>query len=284
MTTPNMLSRFAGAIGEAGRFTQPSPTTTPSAPAPPASAVADAASAAAESAAGAIGGLFGAVRPPARAGAGLLDVAIPGLGDRFPGGRPGIIPPVAPPVAPPVEGPPADATAMQRARWAIEELRRTSVEEVREAIATLRAKNAPAPSLLDWMERRTRVTEVINVPAARWTPATVGDFASLFQMEESKARIMDEIVAIGILNDPQLAERLRAEAAPAPSGDDMLQRRRVVYQYPPAGTRLEPPYVVLVAVEHQDTRGAEDAVAAIMGQLVDFQGYRLPRDVAARLG
>lgn len=234
----------------------------------------------------------GAPPPPPPGGLG----ALPGFGGGFlrPGMfdlKPPFMPPIAPPVPPPPppgvaipDQPPADATARQRAQWAIDELRRAPRDEVREAIDTLRAKNAPAPQLFDWMERRTRVTEVINVPAARWSPATVGDFASLFQMAESKAAIMDEIVAIGILNDPTLEQRLRAESTPTPSGDDLLQNRRIVYQWPPAGTRLEPPFVVLVAVEQHDARRAEDGVAAILGQLVDYQGYRLPRDVAQRLG
>lgn len=186
-----------------------------------------------------------------------------------------------PPRAEPV---PARRTFTDLANEAIARLRAAPADALQETRRTLQGKAIPAANLLSWIERKTRVGEVLGSPAGQWSTDTVNDFAAAFQMDGSKRAVMDLIVAIATLNERELESELRAENMPDVTAADLLQNRRVVFQYPPPGTELQPPYVILVAVEHQDLQHAADVVASIIGQLVEVQGFRMPRDAAARIG
>src|SRR6185295_19000431 len=70
---------------------------------------------------------------------------------------------------------------------------------------------------------------------------------------------------------------LRGENVSDATAGDLLQNRRITWQYPPPGTPLTPPYVILVAVEQVDTSAADSEVQAILGELVDYKGYKIPR-------
>jgi hypothetical protein len=203
----------------------------------------------------------------------------------FPGwpGRPDILVPPAPPVPTPVGpiAPPQPYT--QLAETAIGRLRVASREMLTEALRTVQAKQIAAEDLMVWLERRTRIGEVLGQSAEQWSADTLEDFALAFQMDQSRKAVMDTIVALAILNARDAEAELRSENAGPVTTGDLLQNRRVVFQYPPAGSPLEPPYVVLVAVEHQDTRRADDVVNAILGSLVSHQGYKMPREAAGRL-
>lgn len=179
---------------------------------------------------------------------------------------------------------PATRTFTQLAQDAVAQLRAAPREILTEALRTLQAKGIAAGTIMNLLERRTRIGEVLSGTASRWSSETVSDFAAAFQMDGARTAAMDLIVALAILNDAELEGELRQENLPPTTPQDLLQNRRIVYQYPPPGTELTPPYVILVAVEHQDVGRADDAVSAILGQLVDFQGYRMPRDAAARIG
>jgi hypothetical protein len=179
---------------------------------------------------------------------------------------------------------PGRRTFTDLANEAIARLRAAPSDTLIETVRTLSAKQIPAANLLSWIERKTRVGEVLSAPASQWSNDTVADFAAAFQMDQGKKPVMDLIVAIATLNERELEAELRSENMPNVTAADLLQNRRVVFQYPPPGTELQPPYVILVAVEHQDLQHAADVVASIMGQLVEAQGYRMPRDAAARLG
>lgn len=179
---------------------------------------------------------------------------------------------------------PASRTFTQLATDAVAQLRAAPRDTLSEAVRTLQAKNVAAGAIMSLLERRTRIGEVLSGSASRWSAETVGDFAAAFQMDASRTAVMDLIVALAILNDAELEAELRQENLPPTTPQDLLQNRRIVYQYPPPGTELTPPYVILVAVEHQDFTRAEEAVGAILGQLAEFAGYRMPRDAAARLG
>ncbi|MGQ0641887.1 MAG: hypothetical protein ACT4P6_14145 [Gemmatimonadaceae bacterium] len=188
------------------------------------------------------------------------------------------------PPAPP-EQPAADKTFTQLVNDAIGQLRAAPRETLGEAVRTLQAKNIRSgEEIMSLIERRTRVGEVLGGSAARWSAETVADFAALFQMEATKLAVMDAIVAIGVLNDAEFEAELRMENLPPTTPQDLLQNRKIVFQYPPPGTELTPPYVILVAVEHQDFAQAEQIIASLLGQLVPAQGFRMPRDAAARLG
>jgi hypothetical protein len=102
-------------------------------------------------------------------------------------------------------------------------------------------------------------------------------------MTADKLEVMDSIVSLAILNDPDLEGELQAENTPETTEGDLLENRRIVWQYPPPGTPLEPPYLVLVAVEHRDVAQAEEVVQTILGQLVDYQGYKIPKTAAQKL-
>jgi hypothetical protein len=85
------------------------------------------------------------------------------------------------------------------------------------------------------------------------------------------------------LNDPDLKGELQAENTAEATEGDLLGNRRIVWQYPPPGTVLQPPYLILVAVERTDTRRAEDVIQSILGDLVDHQGYKIPKAAAQKL-
>lgn len=194
--------------------------------------------------------------------------------------QPGIL--TAPP--PIFNPPPPQRTVTQLAQDAVAQLRGAAAAALSEAVRTLQAKSIPGKDVMSLLERRTRIGEVLSGSASRWSADTVGDFAAAFQMDATRIGAMDLIVALAVVNDAGVEAELRSENLPPATPQEFLQNRKVVFQYPPAGTELTPPYVILVAVESQDFARADEAVNAIYGQLVDFQGYRMPRDAAARLG
>jgi len=172
----------------------------------------------------------------------------------------------------------------QLAQNAMALLRNANKELLSESLQTIRAKQLGGGDIVNWLERRTKIGEVLGGSAANWSAETISDFALAFQMGAARTPAMDAIVAIGVLNMPELENEIRAENTSGVTTNDLVENRRVVAQYPPPGTPLQPPYVVLVAVEYQDTRRADETVSSILGNLVMWQNYKLPRDAAAKLG
>ena len=181
--------------------------------------------------------------------------------------------------------PPVDKTTTQIAQGAVNQLRTAAPAVVREAIANARNKNLEAGALLNFLERRTRVGEVLNELANDWSAQTRQDFAEAFQMPntDEKLPVMDAMVSIAILNDPDLRNELQAENTTETSQADLLENRRIVWQWPQPGTPFTPPYLIMVAVERQDTTQAQNIIQSIIGDLVDFQGYKIPSAAAQRL-
>lgn len=175
----------------------------------------------------------------------------------------------------------------QMARGAIQQLNNANPAVLKEAIITIKNKNIPGGGLMNYLERKVKVGEVLNVFAKDWSTETKEDFASpnTFNMDINKldVNVMDSIVSIAILNDPDLEDEIKIENTPDTTENDLLSNRRVVWQYPEPGTPLDPPYLVLVAVEHQDIAKAEDIVQSIMGELVNHEGYKIPRGAAQKL-
>jgi hypothetical protein len=168
-------------------------------------------------------------------------------------------------------------TATQLARSAISTLDEGSPEVVGDAVNTLRARGIPGPELLDFLERRVRVGEVLNQMAATWSDATGGDFADAFQMDASRRDVMDAIVAIAILSDPQLDDEILVENTPQTQEQDLLDNRMIVDQWPQGGTVMQPPYMILVAVEYRNVAQAGEVVRSIMDQLAEHEGFKLTR-------
>lgn len=177
---------------------------------------------------------------------------------------------------------PATKTTTQIANSAISQLVNAAVAVVREAMNTAINADVAPNALMQHLERYTRVGEVLNDLAARWTEQTRGDFAKAFKTSADKTEVMDAIVSLAILNDADLEGEIRAENTPVPTDNDLMNRR-IVWQSPPPGTQLEPPYVIVIAVEYTDAAKAQDALSAITGQLVLRDRFRLPRAVAERL-
>ena len=184
---------------------------------------------------------------------------------------------------PPFRLPPVTKTATQLAESAIVTLNNASPEVVEEALNTLRGRNVAADGLIHYLERRVRVGEVLNQLASTWSDTTVGDFADAFQMDRGKREVMDAIVAVGILNEPELDQEMLIENRPQPSDPELLDNRVIVQQWPPGGTVMQPPYLVLVAVEYRAVAEAQEQVDAIMNQLVEHTGIKLPRPAVERL-
>jgi hypothetical protein len=210
------------------------------------------------------------------------DIAIaPGIIDRFPGLLPGGLRPLP---LPQPEAP--NRTATQLADASIKQLESASADLLQRAIRIIesnRQKNITPATVMNYLERRVRIGEVVNQLARAWSADTQRDFAEAFNMPATELDAMDTIVSLGILNDPDLVEQLRGENIAIPTETDLLQNRRIVWQYPPAGAPLDPPYVVIVAVEHLDVAHGEDVVQQVLGALVDYNGYKIPSGAAKKL-
>jgi len=180
---------------------------------------------------------------------------------------------------------PLDKTTTQIAQGALNQLRGAAPAVIREAVSTINNKKIAAGELLNYLERRTRVGEVLNELANDWSQQTKQDFAEAFQMTNNadKLPVMDAVVSIAILNDPDLKNELQAENTTEASQADMLENRRIVWQWPQPGTAFTPPYLIMVAVERQDTTQAQNIIQSIIGDLVDFQGYKIPTAAANKL-
>ena len=181
---------------------------------------------------------------------------------------------------------PHDKTTTQIAQAAVTQLTGATAAVLREAVSTIKAKNVAADDLLNYLERKTRVGEVLNELATDWSAQTKQDFAEAFQMGATaeKLPVMDSIVSISILNDPELRGELQVENTTEASSADLMENRRIVWQWPEPGTPFTPPYLLMVAVERQDTTQAQNVIQTILGNLVEFEGYKLPRAASQKLG
>jgi hypothetical protein len=209
--------------------------------------------------------------------AGLQTAAFPGIRDIA----------VRPPVfeIPPLIFRPVEKTTTQIAQGAMNQLRGAAPAVIREAVNNITNKKIAADQLLNTLERRTRVGEVLNELANDWSAETKQDFAEAFQMPNTadKLPVMDAMVSLAILNDPDLKNELLAENTSDASESDMLENRRIVWQWPQPGTPFTPPYLIMVAVEHQDTAQAQKIIQSIIGDLVEFQGFKMPTAAANKL-
>jgi len=190
-------------------------------------------------------------------------------------------PPPLPDVVLPL--PAVSKTATQLAQGAAEQLRGAARPVLDEAVTTIRNSRVNPDGLMYHLERKVLIGEVLNRLAQGWTAETRQDFAAAFSMAADRTGVMDAIVSLAILNDPDLERELRAENMPPATQADLIESRRVRAQYPPPGTMMEHPHLILVAVEHQDTAQAEETVRAIVGDLTDYQGFKLPSGAAEKL-
>jgi hypothetical protein len=174
-------------------------------------------------------------------------------------------------------------TTTQIAQGAIKQLTEATASILREAINTIKNRNVAAGGLMNYLERKVKIGEVLNELAKDWSDDTKQDFAAAFQMDSNKLNIMDCIVSVSILNDPELEEEILIENTPETTDADLLENRRIVWQYPEPGTPLDPPYIVLVAVEHREVAQAEDILRSITEELASYQGYKIPKAAAKKL-
>jgi hypothetical protein len=201
--------------------------------------------------------------------------------------RPPFFPPreLGPVLLPPQPFPLAQPkTTTQLARGATAQLGSAPPAALTEAINAVRNRRIEAPGLMTYLERKTPIRSVMESLAKDWAETTRNDFADAFQMAHDHFEAMDAIVSLAILNDDDLEEELLVENTPQTTPGDLMENRRVVWQYPAPGTVLQPPYVVLVAVEYRDVASAQDVVRSIMGELGNYQGFKLPKAVIQRLG
>lgn len=167
------------------------------------------------------------------------------------------------------------------ARSAINLLKSVNETVLNEAITTIQNRSLAPPAVMPHLEQSVHVAEVLEQLAKEWMPETIKAFSAAFNMDATKTDVMDVIVAIAILNEADLEAELRGENTPETTTSDLLENRRITWQYPPPGTLLNPPYLVLVAVEQVDTSKADSEVNAILGELVDHKGFKIPRRLSA---
>ncbi len=162
-------------------------------------------------------------------------------------------------------------TMTKLAQSAIRILDQVNKDNFVSAVNTIVNKGIAPKDLMDTLEQRVKFPEVMSELAKGWSQATQGAFVEYFGLAPAQFEVMDAIVSLAILNDPMLEAQLRRENTPSPTPEDLLDGRRIVYQYPPAGSVLEPPYVILLAVEHVDTQAAQNVVNAIIMELADYR-------------
>jgi hypothetical protein len=180
--------------------------------------------------------------------------------------------------------PPQQKTATQFAQGAIAQLNNVAPAAVTEAVNAARSRQLDGPGLMIYLERKTPIRAVMEALAKDWADTTRNDFADAFQMAHDRFDAMDCLVSMAILNDRDLEAEVIAENTPQTTPNDLMSNRTVVWQYPPAGTQLQPPYVVLVAVEYRNVATAEQVLNSINSQLATYQGFKLPSSVISKLG
>jgi hypothetical protein len=193
-----------------------------------------------------------------------------------------------PPPAPPVPMPPPK-TATQLARGALAQLNAAGPDKVNRAINAISSAGiSDGAAIMTLLERKTRIRAILDAFAASWDQTTKSDFADAFPVPADQTDVMDAIVSLAILNDRDLEAEIIAENSSQTSPGDLTDNRQIVWQYPPAGTVLQPPYVILVAVEFRDVASAEDIFHSVADQLGPFTRgqltLRVPKTVAQSLG
>ncbi len=177
---------------------------------------------------------------------------------------------------------PQNRTTTQLASGAITQLAGVVPAIVTQSINAIKSKSLDGPGLIPYLERKVRIGEVLNDLAQDWTAATRSDFASAFSMDPNTMNndVADSIVSLAILNDKDLDAEILAENTPATTNADLTDNRRIVWQSVPPGTVLNPPYVIMVAVEYQDVATASTVLQSITNQLgTSGSGFRLPAAV-----
>jgi|SRR5687767_4395448 len=199
---------------------------------------------------------------------------------------PGLILPPRPPAPP--QHPSALKTATQLARGALAQLLSVGPDKVTQAINAIGSVSLDGPGIMTHLERKTRIRVVLDSFAQQWDANTRADFADAFRMPADQTDAMDAVVSLAILNDRDLEDEILGENTADTTSSDLTDNRRIVWQHPPAGTVLQPPYVILVAVEYRDIASAADVYKSIADQLVNYTRgpltLKVPRDVAQRLG
>jgi hypothetical protein len=193
-----------------------------------------------------------------------------------------MLPPVT--FVPPPPPPHTPVTAL--ANGAIAQLNSLDGNTLHEAINAITNQGLTGDGLMDYLERKVRIGEVLGNRAVQWLATTKADFAGptgAFQMQPDKTDTMDAIVSLAILNDRNLEAEIRGENTTPTTQTDLLQNRRVVWQWPAAGTVLAPPYIVLIAVDYQEVASADSVVKSIDDQLGTFQGFRFPKAALQKL-
>jgi len=159
---------------------------------------------------------------------------------------------------------------------------------VGQALNAIGSNNLDGPGIMTYLERKTHIRVVLDNFAPTWDQATRTDFADAFRMAPDQTDAMDAIVSLAILNDKDLEAEIIAENTPQTTTADLTDNRRIVWQYPPAGTALQPPYVILVAVEYRNIASAEDTYKSITDQLGNYTKgnltLKVPKTVIQTLG
>ena len=182
----------------------------------------------------------------------------------------------------PVPVPTQNQTSTQLANGAIAQLTNVAPASVTQALNAIRSKSLDGPGLIPYLERKVRIGEVLNELAKDWTAATRSDFADAFSMDANNLNndVVDSVVSIAILNDKDLPGEILGENTPQTTPAELTDNRKIVWQSVPPGTVLNPPYVILVAVEYHDVATAEDVVQSINNQLgTTASGFKLPQAV-----
>ena len=253
------FSRFATALPFAG-VVAPTPTTNPSPAEPPAASE---------------------VSPPPPVGGNIRASLLSSVANV----RNFVDRPVIPTLVDPFIGRGEGTQMWTRLAHSASEVLSNSTREVLDAaLNTYANKAVKAPDALRALETApVSYQEILAELAEGWSAKTKEDFAKHFSMPIDQLKVMDAMVSLAVLNSPSLAVLLRQENTMPPTANDLLENRRVVWQSVTPGTVMEPPYVILLAVEHIDSQSVKDVVESILGDLIEWRGFKLPRVAAQRL-
>ena len=117
-----------------------------------------------------------------------------------------------------------DKTTTQLARGAVNQLKGVSQAVLSEAVNTVKNKKIKPELLMNYLERKVRIGEVLNDMAKDWDRETKEDFTQALNMEPKKVDVMDSIVSLAILNDPELENDLRVENMDEGDGAKLLEK------------------------------------------------------------
>lgn len=169
------------------------------------------------------------------------------------------------------------------ARKKADSLGKSRPEDLTEAMNAIKNKNIAPGNVFAHLDKNTDVGFELDKEAEDMSDETVNNIATMFGTDPKKKGVINNIISLGLLNAEGVEEAIEEEQLDEPSNEDVLRNRRIIWQHPEPGTVMEPPYLIVVAVEHRDVQKAKDARKDFAGLLIKHRNFKVPTNIATRL-